>query len=880
MQDDVKRAAVRVLNDYCFRGVWNEIQAVYRVNIKLVPARRAYQTGNAVIGSRMVPLPTADMFVVYRLAHPLFFGGVQAPRDTWQTAVTINDTIRTQLTIHDIGGVQTPLGQIWVYPMSLRRETLVAIPVHVLEKIYGNGDAQLYISIYRDADHAGRVTSQSYAIPTVDPTPTIATAQAQIATYLATNAQYLTVVVNGIIVDPRQAYSVAGGDYLDIIYDEDIVARTSVNVSTQSTGYFSLKDKMYKEILHLPKVLNPNNTVITHNSVTLYVRDNLSNRAVLLHRCDPLSVTQITHNDIAASTSVIDALRDKLGSHDVSIELLVRTHQNDNVLIEELSYLRYLYHCNDADIVRHLRGEIDQSLVFWRADRIEQTKYISLMTDTPNGVVAEQLDRYVAGLGYYTVARLLSDRITHLTVGDDGVLFYQVPLPYMLFDSPVYPSVCLNGHKLRSFDQVTSRAMSSSVLGISINQAVHRTAGMTLDIALLQGGDSRVYRVVPSLAEPTITVPFTALDVYEEVTLDTPLVGITTSTSAVYKRRQSLPGTIMQYPDGDGNVQVVFGPSLYGKTLLVQPSRFVQASSRNIDVMLQDNQPLVFVVSNGCANDVDTIYPLLSHTAIDVYVNGKELVPGIDYTATPTRDADGNLGFTEVVIAAQEMLVPGSQGNWVEIVSHTDRVMADEGGHVTHNRVSYDRSLNLWQPGLSRLVVDGLAQAEPINDAAWLTPTTEVDNGRPYRVITTLPHDTAVLLADYSDAVDNTRLQLIDRYFQRVPTPASGIVVVPASHRLYSPYLTAIINDLVTDRLVLADDPTDSRFLAQLAAYEPLRLRDPTCGPDYALDRTFVDVSPLYRELTVSVPVYNLISRLVTLILPHDSNTLGDIHNV
>jgi hypothetical protein len=201
-------------------------------------------------------------------------------------------------------------------------------------------------------------------------------------------------------------------------------------------------------------------------------------------------------------------------------------------------------------------------------------------------------------------------------------------------------------------------------------------------------------------------------------------------------------------------------------------------------------------------------------------------------------------------------------------------------GYVIDNKLSFDKASNPWYPGLSRVIADGRLLGPVVAHGTYLTPVSgTIATGRPYAVHTTLPGAAADALADYSTAPDATRLAAIDRYFGRTTVVDTSLVVITGSnYRLYSPYLAAIVWDVLNGQFQIADDPSDQRFLAQFTAYDYLKQRDAALVAGSLVKPRFVDVQPLYTTATTgSATTRRLLLRLAALVLPRDPDTLGDV---
>ena len=107
------------------------------------------------------------------------------------------------------------------------------------------------------------------------------------------------------------------------------------------------------------------------------------------------------------------------------------------------------------------------------------------------------------------------------------------------------------------------------------------------------------------------------------------------------------------------------------------------------------------------------------------------------------------------------------------------------------------------------------------------------------------------------------------------PTIVATIVSSDAS-TLYSPYLTRIIQDMVSGTLQVGVDDSDALFLAQFSAYDALKSRDPVIGRNNDnINRNLVDITVSYKNPTVTdTTMIQCIKRLTGLLFSNELPTL------
>lgn len=870
------RELARQLNALCFQQIWNEIRAEYRVNIHLTLVRPRFASGALMVGQSPLALPAPGVqYAVYRLGDAAADGGLPLTPGVWTRADHLLHATRTLSWVYPPSGGVLPRDAVYLYRLARARQVLVAVEKPALLTVAGVGAlAQpLYLTLYRDPDQANPITSWCYRLPTSNAGTATTGALNRLASCRAVNAAGTILTVNGLERAHATPPVLNPGDHVEIVLDENVVGEFEVNLTAAPTGYHSLRYGQHRTIIHPPKALNPAARVITHNTCTLFVR-NAAGVGRYLHRTDPEALGQITHCDFSVDSAVIDALRDHHGSEDVRVHVRVRTHGKDNALLTERSYIRYLYRCDDAVIVRHLRGELDADLSFWRADQLEQSGYLRLLFDTPNTASDALLGQYVADLGYYTVASLLADPLRHFVITKKPFGHFLVPKPFVLRDRLCTALVYLDGRKLRATQVRVSDG--GEHLRVAFAAGVYYTTGQRVTVRVVEATAPAARYHTPSLSQPSLVVPWDAVAVWEEIPLATPVSGVGRTAAHSYKPRAELTGTLMVEPHADG-LEVVFGPSLYGTSFVLVNPDVTLAVEQAMDAVIDSGaafvQPLTMTVDTGTETRV---LPFLSAGLIEAYVNGRKLIDGLDVTAVPLT-AEGGVALTELVVANMSAFGNGP-GNQLEVVVVPERAVRQETGYLTRPEISYDQRLNLWYEGLSQAYVGGALLHDVVNHGTWLETSGAHDTGTPYEIVTRLPARLARALAGYDDQVDVNRLEVINRNFHRTVPPAPTVVLYQTQWRLYSPWLTTIIQDIVALRFVPVDDPDDQRFLAQFQGYAYWKARDPAFTDTQGrVDRACVNLYPLYREQTIDNPLHHrIIQRLVRLTLAVDFDTVGD----
>lgn len=873
-----KAAMVGFLNSYAFSHIWNQVSAEHRANAVLQRIGSRAAKGHIAVGPTAVMLPSQGLFCVFGTQVDYFGGAIDIDTGVWVAADQVLTENRMLIHIYDNRGRLMPRARTYIYRVPNSRVLLIALEAKAFWKVFGvqTTEHSFYMTTYVDSDVANTMSSWHFVVPDVNPNVTLGQINSRLTACLLANTPGTWLSINGFEVDPTRSYgTLVAGDHVEILLDRNVIGAFTINVSDNSTGYMSLVYASEREILHIPKSMNPDNALITHNTLTLFVRDNGSNQGAYLHRVDERCVENITHNDISVKKSVVDAFQGHLQANSVSVHIKVRRHGKTQALIPEANFLLELYDASDADIVRHLRGELDDGLYFWRADHLEASAYTYMMFDPPDYEQAEYLDTYVDALGIRALSAVLSHQLTY-TQYDSNNQLMTIYKPFSYRNGRITPLVHVGGKKVRG-SQVVCLDGAGASSSISLTSDVSRTNGDKIVVYQTAYGRPAPYRFAPVFGSGSINVPYRAVFVYEEVPLSEPIAGRTGSSAISYKKRIAQAGSLVIVHEENGTTTCVFGPSFYGKNVLIYNADFCVSIGANITDILQDNKPIIVpLLVDTDDNSGQRLLP--EYGALEVYLNSRRLVNQVDYTAIPYVDGDDNPAWVEVIVANKEYLDVDSVDNFLEVVVHSSSVLASESGYVLEDKCSYDGVLNVWYEQNSRAYIKGECQTGMQNLGAWLAPPASHQNGELFLVSTTIPRVINDALAEYDRIPELNRIAAINRYFGRNPPVPPVNPTNPASHNLYSPYLSAIIYDVLNDVFFPVDEPDDDAFLAQFSGYDHLKLRDPAITRTSAVDLGFVDISGHYRTLMVTSGVWRrILQRLVNLVLPTDPYQHGDV---
>lgn len=910
---------VPLLDEYMYNEVWNYVHEQYRVNVLLDPIPQTYAISTACVGQDAIDLPTArEPYYVATALIDAFRGGLILPRDEWVTAVDVLEDTHTLAYMYPTSGRLAPRAHIQFYHPSGTKRVFIAVKRDIVLKCMGDGLDTVYMTLYR------RHSNVFYNVRYVGTNIYIrifslthdgsANAVVPLNAWIQGKVTYqLSYLVNGW---ERETLPVLSeGDVVEVIHDESIIGAYAVDVSAGNTGYMSPSSSSAREILHCPKSINPENYVITHNTCTLSVLDS-NGRGVYLHRTEDDTLGQVTHNDLSVRSDSLEAYRDVLEDRQIRVRVQVRPRPKNapdyspqHRLIQDVNYLTFLYSQDDDVILRHLRGLEDTALDFWKAENLEESFYVRSMVQQPDrdGTAQERFDEYVTGLGYTTVAAILG-RVIIESIGNYTATF---PKPPTFQGRDVTPVVWnlerfLSADYSPNKDNLLQTADSATVI-----YDTEISLSTRFNALLLEGthDENLPFHFRPTTNFRSIDVPFPAVRVYGRAIEDTgdPFFG----NEWVYRELTEDGGNVTFTSLSSGETRVTTSSDLLGEDLFIFNRhgflrwRFVFQIGQNLRNIIF---PTVFETRkdpNG--PDLEPVFvPPLPYEDVQVFLNGRKLIQGIDLLDPFLKTDDGGIWRVELRSISVPYLYSTnhydryrfSNDPLVEAFFTSQEVLEDEVGYTRNHLVSVDDDISNFIPEFSQVFVFGYyihdiqvrdthLEDDPYRGySSALAPNPD---GYPYQILTRIPSSLSDSLTGYDNALDMSRLAAIQSYFRRrggaSPTESDLIVTFP--YQVYSPTVEMILYEVLDrkafERGLITDDPDDTilrnSLLSLSSRIGSIAPHDHTLREDAGrFDRTYVDViaSPLQR--TATVDEIRFLNRVLEVMLPHDPHARGDAY--
>ena len=884
LNTDKEQQIATCINSFLFQKVWNEPVSEFRANVVPQVVSERSVKGNICVYGTDMSLPTTDIqYYLYAVSRSVMWG-VNFPKEISHKWISLDELCtKYDILIHvyHTTGLMMSKSHCYIYKLLNNNGYLIAVAKKASDKLIDYSEKNnIRLTVYFDSDITDKIEINSYYVPNKDNNYSL---RNQIMKFIRScdhdGVNHTTVYINGQESTIVNESSIPLESYVDVIHDENIKFTFDVDLTDPiaSDGFLSEMDKTYKQIIHIPKILNPDNKVYTHNTMDIFVRKKEKDvygtyKGLYLHRCANRSVTQITHNDIAIPLYILDAYRDYLKTQDITVHVVVRQHDKDNVLIRDKNYIDLLYSLSDQEIFDHLSEKCpNKDMSFWHAKHLEQSVYVEAMFDIPDSITPSNMTYYIEGLGYYHVMSLLTEKIVPAKITEWFDSAYAYPKPYVYQDSLTYPIVYIDGKKVNSeLIKYSDYNNTHVIVGFDIER-YKPNIGSEMIVEMFVDGNRNVYKLTPKLGESTFIIPYMEFDVLEEIDHDQIAIsGFDRSTTKGYKPFTELTGNIIAKTQSDGTVLLTFSPHVYGRTFIIQPTRRVYRYYENINDKIKHGDPLIFDLDVKLYNDIYRV-PLLDTPTVLVYLNGRYLTQGVDFTVQEVHDYEDNLCVK--VICVHNVSWLDTTDNYIEYFVMSAKEENREFGYAVDGKAHIsDNELALYFPQMTSCHVDGMFETNVVTQGNKFIISSDKGyrQGALCELRTSVPDYLSDYLNRYHTNDDIKRIEILNEYFYGIDHGYPDTIILNDSHVCYSIYTATIIRDILNGNIAnLSYDPDIERMRDQVKAYQYLAEADLVNQKKY--DLRFVDVSPHYRQFAVSTPEERkVLQAFIKLTMPED----------
>ena len=869
------QALVDHLNSVYFGELWNSADEHGRRNLQIFKVGPRLQIGTFSTGLSVVGLPTAGTaYAVYQASYSSFGRFVNLPVNTWTTDSNLVSSIGVSTNVYTASGRLCPIGSVNLLYDVINSTVYIAIPATYISACTGNVYPDLYMTVNLDTTRNTPVVSSVFTVSSVvGSTSTSTLVNQAIASAKATYPNGTMIVVNGYIYDPQYVPTLNNGDVVNIISDPDIIGYCDITVDDNQTGYYSNAYGEYREILHIPKSLNPENTIITNDTITTVMFNPSNNQGLYGLRIDPHAIESITHNDFSISRSIIQAYQNSLTAQTIVVRVYIRFATKPIYLTDDVNHISDLYSLTDSSIMQQLIGQATNQILEWKAANLEQSAFISLLYNFPGYNSTQILNQYITAMGYYNVASVLGQCMRYYQYkGAQNEIFKPVRLYGIQCNAIVYS----NGRKVPdSLVQISDYKDSSFLLGF--DSSAYVSIGSNIALYIVENDYRAPVPFAPSQGNPSIILNNEDYDVYKISTYSNHLTVWNGTSNAGYLK---VAGNQLDYvitANNDGTYTYTFQPVHYGQSFYLTPKYGMTTSEYNLDATLTAKQAILLPLSTTDINN--TVIPLFDYTTLEIYLNGYKLIEDIDYTLTQTLGPDNGVVQTLLTISNADYLNLTSTGNTLEVVSHGDVVASHDSGFSISNTMYRKNIPTFWSRSTGRVYAHGLLMPNVSDSGNTLISADTIVDGSVYSLEYCIPYGVQKLLAGFSPNVDTSLKTRIDRVLGVISPTYPSTIVVSHLYALYSPYLTQIIADVGSGALVIRDEAKDDDFLRQFTGYNLLYNADPIIGTSNTLiDRRFMTLAADYANWAVSDPTQMILTqRLINLLLTPSQLSINEV---
>lgn len=910
------------LNLYLFQNVWNETSRSLRNNVLPQMLNQRAINGSFLCYGEDTPLPTTtDAFYVYAAARNTL-AGLTWPKHLkydWISTDTLVNEYNILLDVYHIHGKMFSKKDVHVLKLTNNLGYLIAINKDMSDKIVKHAEMiNIRFTIYFDVDIANDIHVKCYTVPMKD------------NSYLERSKiwnqyqQYLTVpegtkiptvllFIDGVETTPVDITSIPLGACIDIQVDHNAYIDEIIDISTpdKNYGFFSEIDKCYKQVIHIPRDANPEQYVLTHNAMEIYVRKATPEpdgtiKGLYLHRCAERSVTQITHQDIGIPMYILDAFRDYLDTSEIVLRVYWRKHDNPNRLIRDKNYIDMLYSRAHAEreLLGYLTGNVKWSneLYFWKASHLEQSEYIKMFFDVPDIITPANMTYYIEALGYYNVMCLLCKHVHRATITEwyDGGYLFAKPLVYQGY--PIYAVVYGNGVKIHD-SQVSIKNETDTHVSIAVPKSTE--IGTQISIEMYMDGTRDFFCIRPELGSIQLEIPPMEYDILEQIPSGSVTTAYDHSSEMGYKLFTSYAGNIVKRTLPTGNYQLTFGPAMYNRVFYICPkprvlywSSKIKKDQLDLQTKMLNGDPLFFPLEKTCRYEyvenkltyINDLIPVWDIDSLLVYINGRYLIKDIDYTVQSVNNLHGNMCMQMLIIQNYSYL--REDLNTLEVYSTSAAVENRETGYcATRYELPYDETTIpadtekvvagiikdgrtfVYNDDTSIIHVNGyytqaIVYGNNLNcDPSWVR---QWENANPLEIRTSVPYFISDYLKKYHSNDDLERIELLNKYFFGRDLRVPDTIVIEQAHLTYSVYTAAILRDVILQKNIeLSYDPDIVRMIDQLGRYQYLADIDLITNKLINLD--YVDIYPHYKQLVApDIEIYRLLQAIIKITMPED----------
>lgn len=818
------------LRQYVYNEVWcapgQDSQRVFEPE-RMSPKDGVWNT--FLVGWRRYDLPTKnDRYHIYHMGqvYPDLIGLIDEQR-RWYSMRYLCETLNAFADVYLNRGITLPRAQCYY---MVTEERLLVLAVRIPDKRLINVDLNtepVYIRVYLNKFF--RTQGNNQAGLSIECQSKVSTSQADILTMqnridaLAAQPGKVLSYVNGFLVNKVSLLTAQPGDNIGFIYDPSIKFILTFKVD-ELHEFLSERDTINKYLLHHPY---GDDTIDYYDDVDVYVLNKPSNqvfRGLLYHKNMETRLRNATHCDYVISSQGVTDLYQHFTTpltHDKAyVQLVVRNGSSDRQLVFEANRIKDMYRMNDTDVYRSMVG-IDANVPGWNVATLENSDYMHVMSAEYGTITRQQA---FDALGYNAISKLLGDT----------PLRYALNSGQKIIDVPV---------GLRESCTAYEYDAAGKLLGWHhhTNNATHVAQHPNADLVELIYGEG--------------TTSFDDVAGQQTSMLDKRYnyrFYLSTKNGGVVQNNwQDVSGSANYHVFETGQVQWAIN------SLTQQP--LVRSNKKHLvyeftHPMEDGNLQFNITTWNAVTQQWEILH--IPPAQIDIWVNGWNLIPGVDYVRR---------GLGIYVTSKEYLINPGVDLQNIVVrgigFCQNDMTLIAPGdtGFVKHGVLSSNNVYDIRDDKVNRIIVGGALYRYDELEYAESDGTVRVTdplNGKPYMV-----SDILVPMNNFQESaisnIDPTLIaredarvidkQISDYLTMKLPerelgTPSTFV----AKYRLFSPFFTKLFAALDSGQISgewMYNFYNEQKVKAECAQFEYLLDWDPLIDAN-AIDPTFTTIHP------------------------------------
>jgi len=788
------------------------------------------------------------------------------PKRTWTPIIDACNLSNMVVNVYNDNGVNVPLHTVY-YIYTSTGDMVVAISEHLKVPIdYKN--EQLYIRLYNNSyfkTHPIPVGTTNVFGLTISTAQDIATFITRCSTYVGTGLLYA--YVNGYLVNKHTYFNIALGDVVEAVWDPSVLKVVAIPLTTMSS-FTSVADNKSKYIVHYPD--DGFNVIEYYDDNDIYVvyKQSATKEYGVFYHNNAIDATRmLTHRDYSIVVPYVDKhklhLQNQLNAglpinqSIISINLIIRRPSVMRPLVNNASMVNELYKLPDATVVQCLNGVVGSPTI-WHASRLENTRYAGAMSALWRDILSVSKDPIITGniesffltaYNYNNVATIYNDS-PKLPYAVGMQLMVDIP-PGLQANSTAY-MYDINGLYIGNVPSVRAPSMVIPNPACAVVEWIHGTASMPYIFNNVT--------VNPQIQTITTKNSNSLVNVYQKNIAPTGWSDTWVGTST----------TQLNPLAADPRAFSVTVPG--GSSILVKSDNYLISYDTIINLV---QGVYKFTLTENIIVDgvVTSLALTTAPVVLDIFLNGYSLIESVDYI----------VNYPEVTIINVSHLLnnaTGPQSVHVRGIGNTFDVTwpismiggVKDSGWVAYNLLSNNNKYDITDSKIQRIVVGGrlLDKSKVVfseNHTGVGIPS--LLNGLPYQ-ITDVPINPDIQLNEQGvmypvDIIGTKEAEMLQykdiaNYMNNTlpQPPRVGPNVIPSLYRVYSPFMSSIIDALltnvITDAMVMPN-LSDPDITAICDPYLPFYTMDPLL-PSNLTDSKYMQVTPHPHAAIITLPFF------------------------